>query len=110
MGIKNIVLKILAGIAAVASAIFYVLFQQAKSEKNKVQADLQETKADLQEAERDKSELETVSNIADAVNRVEVEEAKENEKLKQDAIGHKPGNFNSKLELLRKQASAGNQV
>ena len=100
--------KILAALAAVGaffSALFYVLFKQAKDERKYVEEHWKREEAEKQlEAERAAREAEQ-----NAANR-RCELAKEDEKLDQKI--HSADNldsFNAGLDMLRRHAERGNK-
>lgn len=87
-------LAILAGIGAIFSAIFYVLFKQAKDEQ----------KRDALEARAEKAEE------AAAIAQKNAELKKEDEELAQKShSGNQLDNFNAGLDRLRKSSERGKE-
>ena len=83
------ILAVLAGIGAALSAIFFVLFKQAKEERK--------------EAEEKADDLEENLDALKAGEKAEKELKKENEELKQKAHnGNTLDSFNACNELLQK--------
>ncbi|MBO7735101.1 MAG: hypothetical protein J6S67_21235 [Methanobrevibacter sp.] len=95
------ILAIFSGIGAFFSAVFFVLFKQAKAERKALEKELEaeSLRADSNEEVR-KAESE--------IHKTLVEKEKENAELIEKAhSGNNLDNFNAGLELLRKQAESG---
>ena len=88
------ILAILAGIGAFFSALFYVLFKQAKDEQK-----IQQLEAKAKQAEQ-----------AAAIAQTKAELKKEDEALAQKShSGAKLDNFNAGLDRLRKSSQRGQE-
>ena len=99
------ILKILAGLGAAFSAVFYVLMKQSKDEQKVEHAEVRAEKAE-QTAET----VQEVYKVEKAVAEKLVEEKKEDEILVEKVhSGDSLESFDAGLDLLRRQAERGNQ-
>lgn len=91
---KNILIKIGLGIAAFFSAIFYVLFQMKKDEKQMEELERMQKKVEQMEASKQKTE---------ALNQKLNEEQTGHDELLQEAISDDSlDSFNASIDLLHK--------
>lgn len=98
---KQFFIKLAAGVVAVASAIFYVLFQQKKNEDH-IQKEA-ELKAEVEKYVEICKKVEQTEQFEKAAEEIKVEEEKKvEEEFKEVASGNKLSNFNAGLDLLRK--------
>lgn len=112
MSIKNIFIAIWTFICTIFSAVFYVLFQEVKEqrdleEREKIQAEKLAAKTikDAEEAhEQLKQEL-TRQNAADEAKKVYNKEIKEYEELRNDNPGT-INNFNDRLQHLSEKSKS----
>ncbi|MBO7712194.1 MAG: hypothetical protein J6S85_01665 [Methanobrevibacter sp.] len=95
------ILAILSAIGAFLSAVFYVLFRQAKAERQLAEKEAQEEK---QKKETIEKVAEKNKGIAQKIARTEAEDEGINNKINS---GNTIDNFNAGIELLRKQAESG---
>ncbi|MCR5284851.1 MAG: hypothetical protein K6D95_04580 [Treponema sp.] len=95
------ILAVFTGIGAFFSALFFVLFKQAKAEKKVLK---KEVEAETLRADSNEEARKVEANIHQTL----VEKEKENAELIEKAhSGNSLDNFNAGLELLRKQAESG---
>ena len=95
------ILAVLAGIGAFFSAVFYVLFKQAKDEQKQ-----QELEIRAKEAECNAAAAKLTATIA----RRSAELKKEDEELAQKShSGNELDNFNAGLDRLRKSSKRGQE-
>lgn len=95
------ILAVLAAIGGFFSAVFYVLFKQAKVEQQRAE---KEKEAAEKQCEADEVMLEAEKKVAQAIK----EQEAENEQLIEKAhSGNNLNAFNSGIELLRQQAEKG---
>lgn len=94
MGIKDFLIKTVTIFSAIGTAVFYVLFQQAKKEKKE---------NELQEVKEEKAALEEKVTVVEAMQKAETEVKTENEELvKKATSGHKLSNYHAALDVLSK--------
>lgn len=99
------ILAILAGVGAFFSALFYVLFKQAKDEKKYMEEHWKREEAEKQlEAERVAREAE--QNVAAKKSELEKEDKKLEEQIHS---GNSLDSFNAGLDMLRRQSERGNK-
>ena len=99
------ILAALAGLGAFFSALFFVLFKQAKTEQK-----LMKVEDEKEEAQKKVETLETVREAEKAVAQTAVELEKEDEELLQRSnAGNNLSSFSAGLDLLRKQSERGNK-
>lgn len=112
MSIKNIFIAIWTGLCAIFSAIFYVLFKEAKEqreqeEREKIQAEKLAAKT-IKDAEQAQEQLKqelTRQNAADEAKKVYNKEIKEYEELRNDNHGT-INNFNNRLQHLSERSKS----
>lgn len=101
MKIKETLIKIGAGIAAIATAIFYVLFKEHK--ENNLEERLAQQEAELKEERKKAEEAGVHIEAMQDAQQKENEERKENEKIKQEVhSGNSLAAHNALLDGLRK--------
>lgn len=94
MGITTYIHKIITAVGLFFSAVFYVLYRQAKEEKQE-----SENAALKKESEQKQAEVEILQSVAEA----EVKAKEENEELIQTInSSNNLSSFNAGLDLLRK--------
>lgn len=93
MTFKEIILSIVSGAGIVLSAIFYVLFKQAKEER------LREEKERAEAIAKTKADALNATN--NAINSVNEEKTKIEEKI-ETAASNNLNSFNAGIDLLRK--------
>lgn len=104
-GILTKLLAVFAGLGAFFSAVFFVLFKQAKSEK-----EINELKQDKADAVRREETTEAVRQAENAVHNSIAKQEAEDEELNQRVhSGDGLDSFNAGLDMLRKQAERGNK-
>lgn len=99
------ILKVLAGLGAAFSALFYVLMKQAKDEQK-----IEHAEARAEKAEQTAETVQEVHEAEKAVVEKLMEEKKEDEKLVEKVhSGDSLESFDAGLDLLRKQAERGSK-
>lgn len=100
--------KILAALAAAGaffSAVFFVLFKQAKLEHK-----LEQAESEKEDAARRENQINVVRGAENAVHKSIAEQEAENEELVERATaGNSLNSFNAGLDLLRKQSESGDK-
>ncbi len=96
-------LTILSALGAFFSALFYVLYKQAKDEKK-----IAHLEAEKKQAEEKAAAAEAVNNVNEKIAESMAEGEKESEELRQKINESNTfSSFNAGLELLRKQSEKG---
>lgn len=99
--IKEIAIKAFTGIAAVAAAVFYVLFKQSKNRYNDEK--LSQLEKENEELRQRNEAAGVIVNAAQEAQLAELEERKRNEEIKSKvAAGNSIKQHNALLDGLRK--------
>lgn len=99
------ILAILAAIGGFFSAVFFLLFRQAKTEQKVIKAEAQ-----AKDANERADKVEVVRKAENAVAQSIARQEAENEKLVERAYaGNNLESFSAGIDLLRKQSERGNK-
>ena len=99
------ILAVLTAIGGAFSAIFYVFFKQAKTERKLIEEQYQKNAARSRE-----EQTEAMRKAENAVHKsIAKQEAEDEELVKRSGAGNDLNSFNAGIDLLRKQSERGNK-